>query len=173
MARPKKADGLKQPTVAPAPAMVPMPAMQMQQHQQLQHQMTPQHQLSQAIAQQPPMQGMPGALPPQQRTIGIDEFIRVRDSVSSSLYYYAFSGLISLLYPQRCTIYRLSNLPTCLRTYAKTLASSLIASLRQLIVTWSHPSPRMQPAASNISIMDWRNHHNITITITITIGIGI
>ncbi|KAI1114901.1 hypothetical protein F5Y14DRAFT_412385 [Nemania sp. NC0429] len=81
MARPKKTDGLKQPTVAPAPAMVPMPAMQMQQHQQLQHQMAPQHQLSQAIAQQPPMQGMPGTLPPQQRTIGIEEFVRVRDSV--------------------------------------------------------------------------------------------
>ncbi|KAI0539571.1 hypothetical protein GGR58DRAFT_464056 [Xylaria digitata] len=84
MARPKKSDGLKQPApVAPAPAMVPMPAMPMQQqHQQLQqHQMTPQHQMPQAIAQQPPMQPMQGALPPQQRTIGIDEFIRVRDSV--------------------------------------------------------------------------------------------
>ncbi|KAJ2989024.1 hypothetical protein NUW58_g3679 [Xylaria curta] len=85
MARPKKADGLKQPApVAPAPAMVPMPAMSMQQpqHQQLQqHQMAPQHQMPQAIAQQPPMQAMQGTLPPQQRTIGIDEFIRVRDSV--------------------------------------------------------------------------------------------
>ncbi|KAF2968080.1 hypothetical protein GQX73_g5527 [Xylaria multiplex] len=84
MARPKKSDGLKQPApVAPAPAMVPMPAMPMQQqHQQLQqHQMTPQHQMPQAIAQQPPMQPLQGTLPPQQRTIGIDEFIRVRDSV--------------------------------------------------------------------------------------------
>ncbi len=86
MARPKKADGLKQPApVAPAPAMVPMPTMPMQQqHQQLQHQMTPQHQMPQAIAQQPPMQPMQSAMPPPQRTIGIDEFIRVRDSVSFS-----------------------------------------------------------------------------------------
>ncbi|KAI0437639.1 hypothetical protein F4803DRAFT_537811 [Xylaria telfairii] len=84
MARPKKADGLKQPApVAPAPAMVPMPTMQMQQpqHQQLQHQMAPQHQHPQAIAQQPMLQSMQGALPPQQRTIGFDEFIRVRDSI--------------------------------------------------------------------------------------------
>ncbi|KAI8629736.1 hypothetical protein F5Y19DRAFT_464424 [Xylariaceae sp. FL1651] len=84
MARPKKSDGLKQPApVAPAPAMVPMPAMPMQQqHQQLAHQMTPQHQLApQAITQQPPMQPMQNAMPAQQRTIGIDEFIRVRDSV--------------------------------------------------------------------------------------------
>lgn len=87
MARPKKTDGLKQPApVAPAPVMVPMPTMAMQQqHQQLQHQMAPQHQLPQAIAQQPPMQGMQNTLPPQQRTIGIDEFIRVRDSVSCQL----------------------------------------------------------------------------------------
>ncbi|KAK5636942.1 hypothetical protein RRF57_012654 [Xylaria bambusicola] len=83
MARPKKTDGLKQPApVAPAPAMVPMPAMPMQQqHQQLQHQMTPQHQMPQAIAQQPPMPPMQGTMPPQQRTIAFDEFIRVRDSV--------------------------------------------------------------------------------------------
>ncbi|KAI1819747.1 hypothetical protein F4861DRAFT_525785 [Xylaria intraflava] len=84
MARPKKVDGLKQPApVAPAPAMVPMPAMMQQpSHQQIQQQMTPQHQLPQGMAQQPPMQSMQqGTIPPQQRTIGIEEFIRVRDSV--------------------------------------------------------------------------------------------
>ncbi|KAI1818292.1 hypothetical protein GGS20DRAFT_350166 [Poronia punctata] len=89
MARPKKSDSVKQPApVAPAPAMVPMPAMAgMQPHQQMHHhsthQMAPQHphQMPQAIAQQPPMQPMQGGLPPQQRTIGVDEFIRVRDSV--------------------------------------------------------------------------------------------
>jgi hypothetical protein len=59
-----------------------MPGMQQQQHQQYLQQVTPQHQIPQAIAQQPPMPPMQSAMPPQQRTIGIDEFIRVRDSVS-------------------------------------------------------------------------------------------
>lgn len=91
MARPKKSEGIKQPApVAPAPAMVPMPAMtmQQQQHPQLQHQMAPPHQMPQAIAQQPPLQAMQSALPPQQRTIGIEEFIRVRDSVSCFIILY-------------------------------------------------------------------------------------
>lgn len=182
MARPKKADGLKQPTVAPAPAMVPMPAMQMQQHQQLQHQMTPQHQLSQAIAQQPPMQGMPGALPPQQRTIGIDEFIRVRDSVSSSLLtifapdfifllylqtlYFVLSiicllglRLVGVRHPSSFIFLILSNLPTP-SIFASYLLSSALVIYRDLVTpepidTW------MQPAIGNICMMYWCNRYDI------------
>ncbi|KAI1331044.1 hypothetical protein F5Y16DRAFT_362008 [Xylariaceae sp. FL0255] len=81
MARPKKSDAQKPPTpVAPAPAaMVPIAGMPMQQQQQ--YQMGPQQLAPQAIAQQPPMQPIQNAIPAGQRTIGIDEFIRVRDSV--------------------------------------------------------------------------------------------
>ncbi|KAH9906329.1 hypothetical protein F4778DRAFT_725450 [Xylariomycetidae sp. FL2044] len=74
MARPKKSDQKQQPTpVAPAPAMAPMPMQSMQ--------MPPHPQLApQALPPQPmPGPGMPG--PP--RSIGIEEFIRVRDSISA------------------------------------------------------------------------------------------
>ncbi|KAI1097644.1 hypothetical protein F4804DRAFT_327044 [Jackrogersella minutella] len=67
MPRPKKADAARQPApVAPAPAMVPMAMQPMP------------NQLSQPIPQQPLAAG-PGVQAP--RTIGIEEFIRVRDSV--------------------------------------------------------------------------------------------
>ncbi|KAI1759444.1 hypothetical protein GGR53DRAFT_513564 [Hypoxylon sp. FL1150] len=68
MPRPKKSDPVKQPpAVAPAPTMVPM-AMQ-----PMPSQLPPQ-----PIQQQPIAAG-PGVQPP--RTIGIEEFVRVRDSV--------------------------------------------------------------------------------------------
>ncbi|KAI4863007.1 hypothetical protein F4820DRAFT_428372 [Hypoxylon rubiginosum] len=67
MPRPKKSDTVKQPAaVAPAPAMVPM-AMQ-----PMPAQLPPQ-------PMQQPLAAGPGVQPP--RTIGIEEFIRVRDSV--------------------------------------------------------------------------------------------
>ncbi|KAI1498185.1 hypothetical protein F5X99DRAFT_394492 [Biscogniauxia marginata] len=73
MARPKKSDANKQPApVAPAPApiMAPMPIQQLQ----------PQQIAPQAIPQ--PLQQMPPpGLPTAQRTVGVEEFIRVRDSV--------------------------------------------------------------------------------------------
>ncbi|CAJ2500549.1 Uu.00g034020.m01.CDS01 [Anthostomella pinea] len=104
MARPKKADANKLPApVAPAPpAMIPMPNMQQQQQHHLQQQMQPLHQMQhqqhqmhhqqpqhlapQAIAQQPMQQqmgaGIGAGMPVQQRTIGVEEFVRVRDSVA-------------------------------------------------------------------------------------------
>ncbi|KAI1771142.1 hypothetical protein F4818DRAFT_430272 [Hypoxylon cercidicola] len=66
MPRPKKSDPVKQPAaVAPAPSMVPMAMQPMPQ-------MPPQ-------PMQQPLAAGPGAQPP--RTIGIEEFVRVRDSV--------------------------------------------------------------------------------------------
>ncbi|KAI0169115.1 hypothetical protein GGR52DRAFT_581358 [Hypoxylon sp. FL1284] len=68
MPRPKKSDPVKQPAaVAPAPTMVPMAMQPM-----------PGQQLPPPPMQQPLAAG-PGVPPP--RTIGIDEFVRVRDSV--------------------------------------------------------------------------------------------
>ncbi|KAI0391456.1 hypothetical protein F5Y17DRAFT_440420 [Xylariaceae sp. FL0594] len=139
MARPKKIDSVKQQPatpVAPAPAMVPMPAMAgMQQHQpmqhhQHQHQMAPQHQhqMPQAIAQQPPMPPMQGGLPPQQRTIGIEEFIRVRDSV-----YQRFNTLTALMKNFSDDFLRQTNLligePAPFDSGAGPSMQSLVASL--------------------------------------------
>ncbi|KAI1178996.1 hypothetical protein F4777DRAFT_14166 [Nemania sp. FL0916] len=130
MARPKKTDGLKQPApVAPAPAMVPLPTMPMQQpHQQLQHQLTPQHQMPQAIAQQPPMQNLQGAMPPQQRTIGIEEFIRVRDSV-----HHRFNTITTLMKNFSDDFVRQTNLligePGAFDNGAGASMQSLVASL--------------------------------------------
>ncbi|KAI5917078.1 hypothetical protein F4810DRAFT_698090 [Camillea tinctor] len=72
MARPKKSETKQQPAPvapAPAPVMAPMPIQQMQ----------PQQIAPQTIPQQ--MQMAPPGLPTAQRTIGVEEFIRVRDSV--------------------------------------------------------------------------------------------
>ncbi|OTA97054.1 hypothetical protein M434DRAFT_333182 [Hypoxylon sp. CO27-5] len=70
MPRPKKTEPARQPAaVAPAPAMVPMAIPPVS---------------NQLPPQQQPIQQQPLAAGPVQppRTIGIDEFIRVRDSVS-------------------------------------------------------------------------------------------
>ncbi|KAI1267726.1 hypothetical protein F5Y18DRAFT_309358 [Xylariaceae sp. FL1019] len=137
MARPKKADALKQPApVAPAPAMVPMPTMPIQQgHQQLQqHQMTPQqqhHLAPQAIAQQPPMHQQPpmqNAMPIQQRTIGVDEFVRVRDSVHQR-----FNTIIALMKNFSDDFVRQTNLligePAPFDNNAGAAMQSLVATL--------------------------------------------
>lgn len=68
MPRPKKTDPSKQPAaVAPAPAMMPMAMQPMP---------------GQIPVQPQPLAAGPAVQP--QRTIGIEEFIRVRDSVSNS-----------------------------------------------------------------------------------------